>query len=112
MTTIPAVRNDMPVMADGQRMNPDGERALRLALTAIEKSTPVDHKKRGETLVELGAVAPRRPPAIAAMEQLFASAGEVIPNRIPVARAVDLLCREYAEAHPQPSSQPRPEARP
>ncbi|HEY3270918.1 MAG TPA: cytochrome c [Geothrix sp.] len=48
------------------------------------------------------------PKASAALEQLFASAGEVIPNRIPVARAVDLLCREYAETHPLP----RPEARP
>ena len=41
------------------------------------------------------------PKATAALEKLFASAGEVIPNRIPVSRAVDLLCREYAEAHPQ-----------
>ena len=40
------------------------------------------------------------PKAMAALEKLFASAGEVIPNRIPVARAVDALCREYAEAHP------------
>ena len=46
--------NDMPVVAEGQRLNPDGERALRLALAAIDKSAPVDHKKRGETLVELG----------------------------------------------------------
>ncbi|GLH65705.1 c-type cytochrome [Geothrix edaphica] len=52
------------------------------------------------------------PKALAAMEQLFASAGEVIPNRIPVARAVDLLCREYAESHPHPQPQPRTEARP
>jgi tetratricopeptide (TPR) repeat protein len=46
--------NDLPVAADNQRMNPDGERALRLALNAIDHSDPVDHKKRGETLVELG----------------------------------------------------------
>jgi tetratricopeptide (TPR) repeat protein len=45
---------DVPVMADGQRLNPDGERALRLALAAIDGAKPVDHKKRGETLVELG----------------------------------------------------------
>jgi hypothetical protein len=50
----PFGQNDMPVMADGQRLNPDGERALRLALAAIDKNAPVDHKKRGETLVELG----------------------------------------------------------
>ena len=44
------------------------------------------------------------PKAMAALEKLFASAGEVIPNRIPVARAVDSLCREYAEAKSQPAS--------
>lgn len=38
------------------------------------------------------------PKAIASLEKLFASAGEVIPNRIPVRRAVSALCREYAEA--------------
>lgn len=38
------------------------------------------------------------PKAIATLEKLFASAGEVIPNRIPVSRAVDLLCREYESA--------------
>ena len=44
------------------------------------------------------------PKAIAGLEKLFASAGEVIPNRIPVSRAVTVLCREYAEAHPSPVS--------
>ncbi|HEX7553647.1 MAG TPA: cytochrome c [Geothrix sp.] len=44
------------------------------------------------------------PRAMAALEKLFASAGEVIPNRIPVTRAVDALCREYAEAHPLASA--------
>ncbi len=39
---------------DINRLNPDGERALRLALQAIDKGQPVDHNKRGETLVELG----------------------------------------------------------
>jgi mono/diheme cytochrome c family protein len=48
------------------------------------------------------------PKAIAAMEKLFASAGEVIPNRIPVSRAVDILCREYAEAHPRQQTEARP----
>lgn len=48
------------------------------------------------------------PKAIASLEKLFASAGEVIPNRIPVARAVDVLCREFAETHPQaPAPSPR-----
>jgi mono/diheme cytochrome c family protein len=41
------------------------------------------------------------PKAIASLEKLFASAGEVIPNRIPVGRAVQVLSREYASAHPQ-----------
>ncbi|GLH73024.1 hypothetical protein GETHLI_15260 [Geothrix limicola] len=44
------------------------------------------------------------PKALANLEKLFASAGEVIPNRIPVSRAVTVLCREYAEAHPQPTA--------
>jgi TonB family protein len=42
-----------PPPIDGQRLNTDGERALRLALQALEKK-PIDHKKRGETLIELG----------------------------------------------------------
>lgn len=50
----PFVDNDMPLSSEGQRLNPDGERALRLALNALEGATPVDQKKRGQTLVELG----------------------------------------------------------
>lgn len=42
----------MPV--DGSRLNPDGERALRLSLQAIDKSKPVDHRKRAEAFIELG----------------------------------------------------------
>jgi hypothetical protein len=42
----------MPV--DGSRLNPDGERALRLALQAIDKNKPVDHRKRAEAFIELG----------------------------------------------------------
>ena len=41
-------------VVDGERLNPDGERALRLAMAAIDKAQPVNHEKRGETLVELG----------------------------------------------------------
>lgn len=44
------------------------------------------------------------PKAIAALEKLFASAGEVIPNRIPVSRAVEALSRESAQGKPQPSA--------
>ncbi len=40
--------------SDPQRLNTDGERALRLALQAIEKTQPVDHRKRADTLLELG----------------------------------------------------------
>jgi tetratricopeptide (TPR) repeat protein len=43
-----------PDRADSMRLNPDGERALRLALTALEKGEPIDRVQRGETLVELG----------------------------------------------------------
>jgi len=42
------------------------------------------------------------PKAMAALEKLFASAGEVIPNRIPVRRAIAVLCREYEASRPQP----------
>lgn len=52
------------------------------------------------------------PKALANLEKLFASAGEVIPNRIPVSRAIDLLCREYNEAPSggaaKPSASPLP----
>jgi hypothetical protein len=37
-----------------QRLNEDGERALRLAMQAIDRAQPVDHRLRGTTLVELG----------------------------------------------------------
>lgn len=37
-----------------QRLNPDGERALELALHSLDSQQPVDHKKRGETLIDLG----------------------------------------------------------
>jgi tetratricopeptide (TPR) repeat protein len=40
--------------ANVMRLNPDGERALRLALTALEKAEPVDHAEHGRTLVEFG----------------------------------------------------------
>lgn len=40
--------------ANAQRLNADGERALRMALQALESQQPVDHKRKGETLVELG----------------------------------------------------------
>ena len=52
-------QNNAPVMPSDmqngqQRLNADGERALRLALTALEAQKPVNREKRGETLVELG----------------------------------------------------------
>jgi tetratricopeptide (TPR) repeat protein len=43
-----------PSSMNTQRLNPDGERALLLALQAIDKAQPVDHLRRGVTLVELG----------------------------------------------------------
>lgn len=43
-----------PNVANAQRLNPDGERAILLALKAIDKAQPVDHVKRGTALVELG----------------------------------------------------------
>jgi tetratricopeptide (TPR) repeat protein len=43
-----------PAVANSQRLNPDGERAILLALRAIDKAEPVDHMRRGVALVELG----------------------------------------------------------
>ena len=43
-----------PAVANSQRLNPDGERAILLALRAIDKAQPVDHMRRGVALVELG----------------------------------------------------------
>lgn len=43
-----------PTTAPPQRLNPEGERALALAVRTIEKNEPLDHLRRGDTLVELG----------------------------------------------------------
>jgi tetratricopeptide (TPR) repeat protein len=43
-----------PAVANSQRLNPDGERAILLALRAIDKAQPADHMRRGVALVELG----------------------------------------------------------
>lgn len=40
--------------AGAPRLNPDGERALRLALGSLEKHSPNDNARRGLVLVELG----------------------------------------------------------
>ena len=42
------------------------------------------------------------PAGQAALEHLFATSGETLPNRIPVQAAVEALCREYAANHPHP----------
>ncbi len=47
-------RGAIPDIADSQRLNPDGERALQMALEALEKAEPVDHARLGQALVELG----------------------------------------------------------
>ena len=43
-----------PAVESSQRLNPDGEHAILLALSAIDKTEPVDHMRRGGALVELG----------------------------------------------------------
>jgi TonB family protein len=43
-----------PSIENSQRLNPDGERAILLALRAIDKAQPADHMRRGLALVELG----------------------------------------------------------
>ncbi len=50
-----APNSAMPQIGQSEnRLNPDGERALRLALEALAKAEPPDLRARGETLVELG----------------------------------------------------------
>lgn len=43
-----------PAVENAQRLNPDGERAILMALRAIDKTEPVDHMRRGTAFVELG----------------------------------------------------------
>jgi tetratricopeptide (TPR) repeat protein len=43
-----------PAVQDAQRLNPDGERAILMALGAIDRAEPVDHMRRGTAFVELG----------------------------------------------------------
>lgn len=43
-----------PAAPNSRRPNPDGERAIFLALKAIGKTEPLDHQRRGTALVELG----------------------------------------------------------
>ena len=76
--------------------------------------TKKDRMALVHTVQAMGAFdhGPNDPKAMAALEKLFASAGEVIPNRIPVSRAVTLMCREYAEAHaPARAAAPSPAVR-
>jgi protein SCO1/2 len=48
------------------------------------------------------------PQARADLERLFASAGEVIPNRIPVARAINILVKEARQEPPPPPGRDDP----
>jgi tetratricopeptide (TPR) repeat protein len=43
-----------PPITNSRQLNPQGERAIMLALRAINKVKPVDHMRRGVALVELG----------------------------------------------------------
>lgn len=43
-----------PIANDLPRLNPDGEKALRIALDALGKHAPIDQQQRGDTLTELG----------------------------------------------------------
>ena len=49
----PAPKSD-PAVENAQRLNPDGERAILMALKAIDKTEPIDHTRRGAAFVELG----------------------------------------------------------
>jgi mono/diheme cytochrome c family protein len=82
------------------------------AMVSYSDLSKRDRMALAHTVQSLGAFdhGASDPKALAALETLFATAGEVIPNRIPVAQAVDVLCREYSEAHPQSSAPTTPEA--
>ena len=62
-----------------------------------------DRMALAHTVQSLGAFdhGANDPKAMAALEKLFASAGEVIPNRIPVRRAIAVLVKEYDASRPQ-----------
>lgn len=49
----PAPQAD-PALQNAQRLNADGERAILMALKAIDRTEPVDHMRRGLAFVELG----------------------------------------------------------
>jgi tetratricopeptide (TPR) repeat protein len=49
----PARETD-PTVENSARLNPEGQRAILLALRAIARTEPVDHMRRGTALVELG----------------------------------------------------------
>jgi tetratricopeptide (TPR) repeat protein len=41
-------------ISSGSRLNPDGEKALQIAITTLNKQRPLDHKELGDTLIDLG----------------------------------------------------------
>jgi tetratricopeptide (TPR) repeat protein len=71
------------------RLNPEGEHALALAIRTIEKTPPLDHARRADTLVELGdwymctGAQPRALDAYRAAWKDFASAGSTAPLAAP-----------------------------
>jgi len=52
----PFAQPGLPLLSprDSHALNPDGERALNIALRSIDKIQPPDHRNRGLTLMELG----------------------------------------------------------
>jgi tetratricopeptide (TPR) repeat protein len=76
-------------LAHPQRPNPDGERALRLALKTLDKIQPVDHMRRGRALVELGdwylsgTEVPEAMQAYARAWHDFEAGGSTIPLAAP-----------------------------
>jgi hypothetical protein len=51
----PTERPDSPnnLLQTGNRLNPDGEKALLIAIATLNKQTPVNHAELGDTLVDL-----------------------------------------------------------
>ena len=70
------------------------------SMVSYSQLTETDRIALAHTVQGLGAFdhGASDPAARAALQDLFRTAGEVIPNRIPVHAAMDALCREFQPA--------------
>ena len=105
-----ATNSAMPQIGpDENRLNPDGERALRFALDALAKAEPPDQRARGETLVELGdwyligGARPRRTTPIAQGWNELGAAGNDAVAMLPRRAASPTARRRASIARARPN---------